>query len=130
MSGAPHPIGPEIGHEERDVNLRPIIVAAVGLVLALVFVALAMLGLYDVFARREARLSPPENPLAAAEAPRLPPEPRLQVQPIRDLRELHAAERKLLDHYAWVDRSAGIVRIPIERAMEVMVERSGEGTTK
>ena len=56
-----------------------------------------MLGLYDVFAAREARLSPPANPLAAAEGPRLPPEPRLQVHPIRDLRELRAAEDKLLD---------------------------------
>ena len=52
-----------------------------------------MLGLYDVFAAREARLSPPANPLAAAEGPRLPPQPRLQVHPVKDLRELREAER-------------------------------------
>jgi hypothetical protein len=34
------------------------------------------------------------------------------------MREMLATERRLLDHYAWVDQSAGVVRIPIERAME------------
>jgi hypothetical protein len=34
------------------------------------------------------------------------------------------AERATLDHYAWVDRDAGVVQIPIDRAMDVLVERS------
>jgi len=125
MSSAPHV--PGVGHEHTDVRARPIAVAGIGLALALLMVAGLMLGLYDVLALREARLSPPANPLAAAQGPRLPPEPRLQVHPVRDLRELREAERTLLDHYSWVDKSAGVVRIPISRAIDLLAARAGQG---
>ena len=124
MSSAPHI--PGIGHEHTDVRARPIVVAGIGLTLALLLVAGLMLGLYDVLATRAARLSPPPNPLAAAEGPRLPPEPRLQVHPVRDLRELRAAESTILDHYGWVDQQAGVVRIPIARAIDLLAARAGQ----
>lgn len=123
-SATPDTHAPHGQHEDRDINLRPVVIAAVLMVIILIGVAVAMLGLYDVFAAREARLSPPENPLAAAEGPRLPPEPRLQVQPIRDLQELREAETKILDNYAWVDKSAGVVRIPIGRAIDLLAARA------
>lgn len=122
----PHAAPPGIGHERTDVSIRPIVVAGIGLTVVLILVAALMLGLYGALATRAARLSPPPNPLAAAVGPRLPPEPRLQVRPIRDLDELHAAERQILDHYGWVDRSAGIVRIPIARAIDLLA--SGTAT--
>ena len=90
---APTPHG--VGHEHVDITARPIVLAGIGLAIVLLLVAGLMLGLYDAFAAREARLSPPANPLAAAEGPRLPPEPRLQVHPVRDLRELRAASRSM-----------------------------------
>lgn len=39
------------------------------------------------------------------------------------LAELRAREHSLLHSYAWVDASSGVVRIPIERAMELTVAR-------
>ena len=93
-----------------------------GLGIAFILVGLLVLGLYGVFARRAAQLSPPANPLAAA-APRLPPEPRLQVRPVRDLHELHEAENTILDHYGWVDRNAGVVRVPIARAIDLLAAK-------
>jgi hypothetical protein len=36
---------------------------------------------------------------------------------------MHQKEDLLLDHYTWVDKSQGKVRIPIERAMELIVQR-------
>jgi hypothetical protein len=130
MSDTPHL--PGLGHEHSDIRARPIVLAGIGLGIAVIVVAGLMLGLYDVFAAREARLSPPANPLVAAEGPRLPPEPRLQVHPVKDLRELHEAEAAILDHYAWVDKSAGLVRIPIARAMDILAARAaaGQGATK
>jgi hypothetical protein len=127
MSGAPHSQAPPpgIGHEHTDVNIRPIVVAGIGLTVALCVVAASMLLLYGVFAAREARLSPPANPLAAAEGPRLPPQPRLQVHPVKDLRELRAAENGILQHYGWVDKNAGVVRIPISRAIDLLAARAG-----
>ena len=55
----------------------------------------------------------------------LPPEPRLQVNPRRDLIEHRRAEQELLDGWGWVDRNAGIVHVPIARAMEILAQRGG-----
>lgn len=51
------------------------------------------------------------------------PEPRLQVDEARDRAALEELESQLLTEYAWVNRKQGIVRIPIERAMELFAER-------
>ena len=66
---------------------------------------------------------PAEYPLASSQGDRLPPEPRLQTNPREDLRTLRAKEDELLGSYGWVDKNAGVVRIPIEDAMKLTVER-------
>jgi hypothetical protein len=53
----------------------------------------------------------------------LPPAPRLQVHPAGDLTKLHAAENAQLEGAGWVDRRSGTVRIPIDRAMALVVQR-------
>jgi len=125
MSSTPHEAHPAHAHEEDVVALRPVVIAGIGLILVLVLSGAAMFGLYHLLAREEARLSPPANPLAAAEGPRVPPQPRLQTHPLKDLEELRKAENNLLTTYAWVDKSAGTVRIPIDRAMEILAAKSG-----
>lgn len=49
--------------------------------------------------------------------------PHLQVDPHDDLVALRAREDTELNSYGWVDRSNGIVRLPIERAMDWLLER-------
>jgi hypothetical protein len=49
--------------------------------------------------------------------------PRLQVSPPMDLRAFREREDAQLHSYGWVDRSSGIVRIPIERAMDLLLEK-------
>lgn len=52
------------------------------------------------------------------------PTPRLETDDgNQDLADLHAREDLLLDHYTWVNRQQGTVRIPIGRAMELIAER-------
>src|SRR2546426_11208283 len=68
-------------------------------------------------------LDPPPSPIAEARAPRPPPEPRLQSSPVRDMEELRAREDSVLTSYGWVDRQAGIGRIPIDRAVELVLEK-------
>jgi hypothetical protein len=52
------------------------------------------------------------------------PTPRLEEDDgNRDLTELHGREDLLLDHYSWIDRGKGTVRIPIERAMEIIAQK-------
>ncbi len=118
-----HPPGERGGYEHRDVVFRPIVRAGLGLFAATIGVFVFMLWLFGYFAAREAQLSPAVNPLAGSYGRQLPPEPRLQTAPIQDLRQLHAAEDAVLHAYGWVDRGAGTVRIPIERAMELLAQR-------
>jgi hypothetical protein len=101
-----------------------VVIAGIGLLVIVLVAALAMFVLFHVMEREEARLSPPPNPLAAAEGPRLPPEPRLQAHPLKDLEELHKAEDNLLTTYGWVDQRAGTVRIPIDRAIDILAQRA------
>ena len=52
------------------------------------------------------------------------PTPRLQMDDgNQDLVDMHQREDLLLDHYTWVDKQQGVVRIPIDRAMELIVEK-------
>lgn len=130
MSTSPHEAHPVHAHEESDVVLRPVVVAGLGLLVFLVVTCAAMFGLYHVLAREEARLSPPANPLAAAEGPRVPPQPRLQTHPLKDLEELRTVENQLLTTYGWVDKSAGTVRIPVARAIDLLAQRAGGAGAK
>jgi hypothetical protein len=109
------------GHEERDVPLRPLIISGMSLALLVGLSLLIMWLLFDYFAARRARLEAVPSPMF--EARQLPPEPRLQVSPQQDMRQMRATEMAALHSYGWVDRQAGIVRIPIERAIELLAER-------
>jgi hypothetical protein len=52
------------------------------------------------------------------------PEPRLDIDDGEQATaDLHAREDLLLDHYSTVDGQPGTIRIPIERAMELIAQR-------
>ena len=119
-----HPPAPHAGHETRDLNPRAVMIAGIILVVVLVLTAVGGWALLVYFTARETRLGPPASPLAKSYGRQVPPEPRLQADPLGDLRALRAEEDALLHGYGWVDREAGTVRIPIERAIELLAERS------
>jgi hypothetical protein len=110
------------GYEVRDVNARRVAILTAVLALIIVAAMALMVALFDGLAARATRGQQPPVSLAGA-GDALPPEPRLQAFPARDLAAMRAAEQQLLDGYAWVDREAGIVSIPIEEAMERVVAR-------
>jgi len=51
------------------------------------------------------------------------PQPRLLVNEPANLAELRTHEHEILTTYGWMDQSAGVVRLPIERAKELILER-------
>ena len=59
----------------------------------------------------------------AARLPETPPAPKLQVSPYADLGTLRAREDAVLQSYGWVDKGTGVVRIPIDRAMDLVAGR-------
>src|SRR5687767_2746859 len=113
---------PDVGHETTDVNIRAIFGFGIGLAITTMAVGLAVWLLFQYFTAREARTVFTEYPLAVQE-PRQPPEPRLQTNPRQDFNDLRAREDQVLSSYGWVDKDKGVVRIPIERAMQLIVDR-------
>ena len=113
----------DVSHEHSDVNIRAILGFGAGLLVVVAVVYVLILGIFRVFDRREGVQMASEYPLAAAQGHREPPEPRLQTNPRQDLADLRAREDELLGSYGWVDKNAGVVRIPIDEAMKLTLER-------
>jgi hypothetical protein len=119
-----------LGYEMRDINVRVVARFALGLVIAGVVIHLATVALFHVFKREHPS---PEPPSRIAQQPRVvSPPPRLQRNPIADFEQFQAEQQALLSSYGWVDKTGGVIRIPIERAMDLIAERGlptrGPGT--
>jgi hypothetical protein len=118
------PVVTGVGHETRDVRMGPIVWWGVGLLGLIAFTLVAMLLLMRFYDVREASEST-ASPLAGQYGLAQPPEPRLQTNAWQDLATFRAAEDDVLHSYGWVDQQAGVVRIPIDRAMQLLVQRRG-----
>lgn len=115
---------PNVHHEPSDVNARALTKFGITFVLAGIVTLCLVWFVFDYFVGREAAKGPPPSQGIDVDARRLPPEPRLQSAPARDLAQMRAAEDQILNSYGWLDRGQGTVRIPISRAME-LVAREG-----
>lgn len=103
------------GASDRGVASRAIAWIAVAL-LGIVAVTLAAVFLW--FRAEPARTTEP-RPVAID-----PGAPKLQTDARRDRAAFDAEKARMLDRTAWVDRDAGVIRIPIERAMRLVVDES------
>jgi hypothetical protein len=111
------------GRIDREIDVRSIAIFLVAVAAATVVAAFLMWILFRGLLAREVARDP--KPLAIVERTQPPPlpGPRLQVTPEKDLAALHAEEQTALSGYGWVDRAAGRVQIPVERAMALIAER-------
>jgi hypothetical protein len=109
---------------DREISVKSI--AVTGLVLALIIVASGALMLWMSKGLRSAMKGsdPPPPVLIEAQTQQPPPEPRLQTSPEEDMALMLAEEKAALEGYAWVDEAAGVAKVPIARAMEILA--SGE----
>ena len=129
-------LNPETHHETSDVDVRAILWFVV---IFLAFAVVTHLLLYflfqffrsefrhDVQPARTAIKAPAQMP----QAPRLQPfkqkdTPPYESTPAIDMVEMHAKEDEALKNPGWIDRQKGIVRIPIERAKQLVVQRGGK----
>jgi hypothetical protein len=110
-------------HEESDVNIRAILGFGASLIVVAAVIHLLIYGLFTYFDSREGVKVPAEYPLAASQGHHEPPEPRLQTDPRQDLADMRAKEDEVLGSYGWVDKNAGVVRIPIDTAMRLTLQR-------
>ncbi len=107
-------------HEKRDVNAHAILLFGLWLTIAAVIVHIIVGVFYDYLIKTAPR---PRAASASVSAGVLPPEPRLQSSPYGEIREVRAAQNKILNGYE--DLGGGYARIPVARAMEILVEKKG-----
>jgi hypothetical protein len=108
------------GHEVRETNVGLVIRFGVGLTALTVFSLLLMWAMFEFIEGYNAAQFEPPAPLV--ERNTLPPDPRLQVLPEEDLAKMRAEEQKKLNSYGWVIRTAEIVQIPVDRAMQLTAD--------
>lgn len=112
---------PTHDHERTDAHVKPLVIflIAMGVTIAGSFVS--MVGLFDFLSMRAASMD--RVPSSVKVADEVPEGPRLQVVPGLDLREMRVAEQDRLNGYGWVDQGGRVVHIPIEKAIDVLIER-------
>jgi hypothetical protein len=118
---------PKGGHERTDVPVRWVWLTGGGMIICSILISVVVVLMFNVLARRHSATD--QDAIAQGVAPSISgslrkfPEPRLQVAPEVDLAALRAREEAELNSYGWIDRKAGIVRIPIARAVELIAQR-------
>lgn len=118
MSVPVDPVSKEDGFEHQDANVKVLLMIGFGIFATLLVAGIGVAGLlwwYDL---------KPDKPVTALER-RVdkPPQPRLESDPRAGGNAVLAAGRELIEHYDWVDRDAGLARIPVDRAILLLAER-------
>jgi hypothetical protein len=110
-------------YEHTDASVAIIVKFLVWLAVSAVIIHVGLGLLYALLIERAEETGEPQYPLAATQGERLPPTPRLQQFPNKEFYEFRVGEEAFLEGYGWMNKEAGIVHIPIEDAMRLMVER-------
>ena len=116
------------GHETTDVSVPGLFTFAAALLTSLVGILIGLVVLFYAFKYVNTRLNAQiarQEPGAASHV-RLAPDyqgPLLQVKPEEDLRWMRDHNAIDLQSYGWVNRPAGVVRLPVARAMDLLAER-------
>jgi hypothetical protein len=119
--GAPQ-VGQGERYERRDANIPALLKIALALFVTIALAMVSMDGMFHYFAKSQ-QLGPPASPFEKEDVRVLPPQPRLQVQPKVDLKTYCESQLKDLNSYGWVDEHNGVVRVPVDRAMDLILSR-------
>jgi len=119
--------------EREDLGAKPIIVFLIALIVGCVVVALLLKGMYSFLDKRETQHQPVQSPLVQQTTTDTRtvepgdvtkfPQPRLETHETAEIDSFRLKEAQTLHSYGWVDEQAGVVRIPIDRAMELLAQR-------
>ena len=108
------------GYETTDADVLPLFKFLAFLAVFIGFSVFAVVILFKFLNYYQPLFDDPVSPLAATR--NIDPDvPRLQVDPPQQKVNLRAYETQLLKTYGWINKEAGVARIPVERAMALMV---------
>jgi hypothetical protein len=126
-----HHEGPEF--ERQDMSPKAVYGFLVGLAIMCVLAYFIIDGVYHVLDSYARNHQPPMNPLVTAKTSDTRvvtpadinsfPQPRLETDERNEIYNFRLQEEQKLHSYGWVDQNAGVVRIPIDRAMELIAQR-------
>jgi hypothetical protein len=109
------------GYETRDANTSGVFKFLVALGIVLAVASLVCWGLFRFYSAHAISQAASDSPFA--DTRQLPLGPQLQVNPREDWLKFREEQEKSLETYGWKNRAAGTVRVPIEKAMELLVKK-------
>ncbi len=119
--------------EREDLSAKGVFSFLIGLAAVCVLVYFILRGMYAYLDAYQKAHQPPQSPLVktteadtrtvAPEDITKFPQPRLERNERLEINDFRLQEEKTLNSYGWVDEKAGVVRIPIERAMQLVEQR-------
>jgi hypothetical protein len=117
------PTPPGAKYEHTDIDPAIGYKFALWLAVAMVLSFAIVYGAFRFFdSQARTANADPRYPMAAG-LTRPAPAPSLQTQPFKDIYMLREDEANKLKSYGWVDQDGGVARIPVDRAMELMLQR-------
>jgi hypothetical protein len=123
------PVHQDVSFEKTDVRVPPILKFLIGLGIVIIASYVLVLGIYRGLQSYWSSTYPEPMPSRVEAGPTMPPEPRLQgmpghlVDPQQDLRDKIKADTDANNTLGWVDQKAGIAQIPVNDAMQLIVEK-------
>ena len=139
MSNQTHPANStgNGGYERQDIGVAPILYFLLGLAVAGLLVYFVVNGIYSYLEKQSELQQTPVSPLvtnAPTDTRKLPtdygdylkqsfPSPQLEIDERNQLDKIRIEEEQTLSTYDWVDQKGGTVRIPIDRAMDLLAQR-------
>lgn len=124
---------PAEGFEHRDLGAKTILYFLAGVTIFLTVAVFVVIGVYSFLNRYQRAHEPAPNPLVQTSSAdmRVPtpgdaekfPQPRLEEVERQNLDDARIKEEDILNSYGWMDEKAGVVHIPIERAMQLLEQR-------
>jgi hypothetical protein len=131
------PSGPETGFEREDLSTRGVFAFMIGLAIVGIIIYFIIVGMYSFLDNYERSQMTTASPLVTSKGAmsRVVTQadmdkafkdngaPMLEINERGQFRDFLINQENQLNSYGWVDEKAGVAHIPIERAMELIVER-------
>jgi hypothetical protein len=121
-------LNPHVTFEAKDIRAHQVILWGVALIVTLLVSQWIVWRTFRSMQASQERSQPAISPLRVGMPPQLPPEPRLQGAPGHSMtgpQDLQSALRNAsaqLNSYGWVNQAEGVAHIPIQQAMDTVVQ--------
>jgi hypothetical protein len=112
------------GYEVSDANIKAVLGVAVGVLVFSIACAVIVQGMFWWFEKGSTTKDLPKTERAKEEGgKKYDNEPALQESPEADMIQFRKEQNAELGSYGWVNKEKGVVRIPVEEAMKLTLQR-------